>query len=609
MANEFNVLDMANQYASDNDINPDDIFKKEVKEETPVETTVKSSNTAPGEWRPDASLIADMPELQGNTAIYSQEELEVKDGPLENIIDDDAKKESLMQMDEMSRQTMNLEEFKKRHNIQLHIPPGEWQVRFISAASDTDYTRAQANLDKLLPQLREAIPFAVEDFNPIKTESDEPEVVDPSRPVTPEAPLNVVETPETVKEVATDTKIIIDKRQANQIVWSPEDIEKIRKSRKVELNIVESDDIKFSSIVDADDNAVDAILQQYTRKTNDVTGVLPASQYRATFTGLTYPEVIGLQASIDMNTTDSERKKWTIAFNHMTNISIGPWEEYSSYVDDKGQLVKVPYGALIPAAYASTRRDVSKFEDFMRKTSFLDINFILWKILCATTTNKEIVSITCGAKKGPKGTACGHTYDWIYDPSALLEPSDIDPAVLKNMEKAGNAGTKESALEVYKTSPVKGNDVVTLRDSNWSVVYGHASAWDYVEGGIYDALRSIGNKSDDEVQTDDVENTVLYSLLNCIKAILIPNGDGTYTRITKPNNLVKALRKLGTVDFQTITTIVNLMLNGYNYSFKIKDAVCPKCHGHSTIPIDKMETLLFMIARSLDSTSVSLTRQ
>ena len=107
------------------------------------------------------------------------------------------------------------------------------------------------------------------------------------------------------------------------------------------------------------------ILSQYTRKVNDIVGALPASKYRATFTGLSYTNILDLAHSQELSNIDGEKKRWSIAYEHIKNPSIGP------FID---------------------------FEDFLKKTSFLDIDFILWKILCATTMEKEIISIDCHGK-------------------------------------------------------------------------------------------------------------------------------------------------------------------------------------------------------------------
>ena len=92
----------------------------------------------------------------------------------------------------------------------------------------------------------------------------------------------------------------------------------------MELTLVEVVPIEYSQIEDAPDNVIDALLAPYQYKVNSIESPLPASKYRATFTGLPYPEVIDLSNAQEMDTIEGEMKKWSIAFNHMRNQSIGP---------------------------------------------------------------------------------------------------------------------------------------------------------------------------------------------------------------------------------------------------------------------------------------------
>ena len=91
--------------------------------------------------------------------------------------------------------------------------------------------------------------------------------------------------------------IIINKKDAAQIAWTEEEAAKIKRSRTIELKIVESKDLQIGNIEDVEDDAIDSILSTYERSVAEVSAALPGSHYRATFTGLTYAEVIDL--SID----------------------------------------------------------------------------------------------------------------------------------------------------------------------------------------------------------------------------------------------------------------------------------------------------------------------
>ena len=88
-------------------------------------------------------------------AVYNKDEVKLtEDHTLHNIADDNAEKESKEALDELSRKEANIEEAKKRHKItKLQVPPGEWQVRILTAANDSNTKRAQDALDVIFDEI------------------------------------------------------------------------------------------------------------------------------------------------------------------------------------------------------------------------------------------------------------------------------------------------------------------------------------------------------------------------------------------------------------------------------------------------------------------------
>lgn len=620
MSDKFSVMDMIDDYAAENDIDPADVFKKEPVEEKPVEEVKPKKEKK--EWKPD---VSDMPEFKSAGAVYKKEDVKLtEDTTLHNIADDAALEEARASMDDLERKNANLEEAKERFGIaKLQIPEGKEQINFLIAAGEPSRKKAQAELDVLFRELINVHPEFILEW----AEGRGPEEYAPKATVQPkmEAPTRVPEeTKEEVKEEAQKTytpiekinpntiemdnaeastaKVIIDKRHASDFVWTKEEAEKIRKSRTVELNIVEGKDIEFGSVNNVFGNAVDNLLSKYQRKSNDAIAALPASKYRATFTGLTYPEVIDLSTSNEMNTIDGERKKWSICFSHIRNQSIGPWEEYQEYIDPKtNNIIRTTIGADVPNDVSqSDIHVVTKFEDFLRKTSFMDLEFMLWKILCATTMDKEVVSVDC--KSLYNSQPCGNTYDWIYSPSDLLVTDTMNEGVLEDMKKTGEVSTAEDIMENFKSSPVNSKDYVKLSTSGFIVVYGHVSAYTYLTD-LYSKIQDLNEETDNPTT---VSKALAYATLSVIKEILVPNENGTYSRITGTDNLMKVLDILDEIDWQTINELTRLMVDPYQFKFSMRDIVCPKCKNRSAITIDSMSRLLFIVARSLSSVQVTL---
>lgn len=628
---DFNVMDMIDDYAAESGIDAKDIFKK--KEADPVpevpdkpieDEPVKSSSKKNKEWTPDSSVMEELSEFSGKRgAVYSKDELVFEDEPLKNAGDEAVKKESANSLNELDRKYENLEEAKKRHGIsKLRIPPGEMQVKFLLAAGSTNHDEAQDYLDQLLDEVERIYPEAIlertPDYKEKKVETvaesapkveqpiDTPQPTVAPEPVKPES-IEGVDTPEelpsTKPSISTndDVKVVIDKTNLSGVSWTPEEAEKIRKSRTIELNIVEGKDLEFGSIEEVPANAVDAILSTYVRRSNDIASPLPASKYRAVFSGLSYPEVIDLSSANEINTVDGLRLKWTIMFNHMRNVSIGPWEEYILYKDESGKEIRVDAPEKIPSNISRENiHQVSKFEDFMRKTSYMDLEFGLWKILSATAMDKEVISIDCHTDIG-NGQECGNTYDWIYSPGDLLVPESIPKITLDEMAEATNAASVEDALKVYSTAQVNSNNWVELHSSGFRIVYGHVSAYEYVEH-IYPKLQELENSDD----PTSIAKGLTYTMLTSIKAALVPNGKGGYGRITGVDNLEKVLSRLDEIDYETINKINTMVTTPYQFEFSMRGIVCPKCKNRSMIPITDMSRLLFIVARTLSSVNITL---
>ena len=547
----FSVLDMT---YDGSDVNTDELFQKE--EPKKVEK-VKKEKTP---WTPSEELIGDMEELKTSPVVYEKGEIkeEDPDGGLKDITEDTALDSAAEAMDDMERKLHNINMAKKRHKIKhFQIPPGPHQTKIFIAASDPDTKVAQAALDEIFYEIIELYPSFIKEWE------DGHEHIEKAVEVAEEEKVVIP-----IKQ-SDEVKVVIDKTQVGELSWTKEEMDKLKSARTFELNIVEEVSIPYSQIEDADDNAVDVVLSQYTRKANDVVAALPASKYRATFTGLSYTEIMDLSYSQNLNELDGEQKRWSIAYAHIKNPSIGPFVDY---------------------------------EDFLKKTSFIDLEFILWKILCATSMDKEIITIDCHGKL-PSGAECDRSYEWVYAPGSLLDLESINPAVLEEMKATAEAMSSEDIAANYKQSMLLTNNSVELPSSKFRVIFGHISAYDYIHS-VYPEIIKL-KESDNPMASQ----ALAYSTLFAIKSFLIPKEDGnSYIRIKGIHNLVRILSSLNEIDWQTILELVKIMIEPYQFTYSLKDIVCPQCKNKSNITIDQMDKMLFLIARSLAAVTVTLKR-
>lgn len=659
----FSVLDMVDEYASENNIDAEDIFKKPKPAETSEDIDEEDESTdeyesdvdepedddteevadeepedepapeqKPAKNKEDyglaamAALAADMPELQHSGAIYNKEDVKLEEEPLKNIGDEAVINESKGELHELDRIRQQIDAAAHRAGIKhLQIPPGPQQQPFINAASDPNVKRGAESLDDLINKLIHEHPEFIYEWEDPAKNTVQPVSVKQPTPAAPQSSAQTVqddkpvETPVNdvpLKTMSTDdidtgdndkVSVVIDKRNVDQIAWSEEEVKKIHQARTVELNIVEGNDLEFKSVTNIEGNAVDALLDSYTRETHDEVAVLPASKYRATFTGLSYPDIMDLSASTQVNNYDAERLKWTICYSHIRNQSIGPWEEYVEYKDpETGSIIRENTGAVIPDNVdVDTVHTVSKFEDFMRKTSYFDLEFMLWKILCATVMDKETIHVTCKSLL-PNGNPCNHEYDWIYSPNELLDITKINSGVLKDMEEAGKASSMSDILKIYHSSPVNSKECVALPESKFLVNFGHISANKYLEE-IQPRIDEIPDESNDP---SDISKLTSYQLLMVVKMIYLPNPKepGKYEKVSNPDDMLKVFKRLSSLDYQTVIKLVDMETAPYNFKYVMKNLECPSCHNKSDIQIDSMSDLLFILARNLSNAAITFKR-
>lgn len=630
MANEnngsFDVLEMASEYAQNTGVDVSELFKSPVTqdpkpEENETHTPESNENTSEPEapkqttsrWTPDASLIKDMPELQKQTSgvVYSKDEYqEEEDTTLVNQADEDTTKNGINALRGMEREAANIEFLKKRHNIKyFKIPPGPWQVKMTTAASDENTDRAQAALDKVLEELKVEGPECIIYEQPATDAPEKSENEASAETPNDDADSAVSDGTEEIDESSpADVQIRIDKTKVPDLQFSEEELRKIKYSRKIELDIVEGFDIDYASIENADENLLDIALAPYKRKSHDIEAALPASNYRGVFTGLTYAEVLDLKAASDISGLDAEYKKWTVAFEHLKNPSIGPFEEYRWYIDpDTHRRVKL---TMTEKAPSTLREDTvihtcSKFEDFLRKTSFMDLEYMLWKVLCATASDKEMLNIVCHAPYN--GQQCNNSYDWIYNPAELLVESSVSSIVLEAAEKTMKASSNKEIMDHYNESMLVKQNTVLLPTSGMRVVFGHVSAYDYLTS-IFTEWEKLTEMAEDknEMSKDYTSKVMIYTIAMTVKAFLIPTEGGKWKKVTGIDNIVYMMSQMDVVDISVLANIAQMMTNPYQMQFSLRDVKCPRCHGVRDIAINSIQDMLFILARSLSNVNVVL---
>lgn len=577
------------------------------------------------QWKPDEEDTKSLAELNRSSLgimVDKDKYIEKEDTTLRDVAEDHAIEDGAAAVDDLMIKTQAIEASKKRlHIVKLAIEDPAEHAAIFAIASDTNIQRRDEKLDARIKAYVEKFPSAVLEWEPyygpnvkvVKVNNNlEPVEPAPVAEVTPAQPTvdeahtkeedmeiiskatqNLEKIPDTVID---KTVVRVNKEDVPHIFWDQEDVDKIKKSRKVELDIIETTPLEYNEVVELDENAIDNVLSQYTRKMNDVSSPLPASKYRATFTGLSYPEILDLSQSQELNTVDGLKKKWTIAFNHIKNPSIGPFKPFRYYIDPSTKK-KIHLNAGEPVPEGAKLEYGDAFDDFLKKTSFLDLDFILWKILCATTMENEVISINCHARHN--GEECKKEYDWVYSTKNLLDMDKISPAVLEEMNKTATVSSQQEIEANYKDSFLASSSVIKLPHCGFKIMCGHKDAYEHINT-IFGKVLEIT-----EAQNPAASDALTVTMLSVVKAVLVPYN-GSYAKITSVDGIMKVLKQLDEVDYQTVGEMMRVILEPYQFTYSLRDIVCPKCGNVSNIPIQDMSRMLFIVAQSLMSVQVVL---
>ena len=624
----LSILNVAQNYD-----NPEDdlIFKDEVIEAKPVEVKEKvkpqpkpetqqveinppKSEIKPKEkkreWTPDAKVLNEMPELAAKPITYSKEEFKAKDDKsLKNFTDESAKEDAKMTVTEMRTKNANIDKVMRKLGIKkLSIPDDNlegktYRFRILNAASDPKSDIAEDHLTKIFTEMMKEFPeFILEKY------SDEPkpdqsvkdgQVID--NLVTTDLSQNIEKKEEEPKQVNEDqVDIIIDKKDAPELTFSDEEIDKIKKARTIRLQIVDDMDLKFNSIEEEDDiNVIDNVLNAYRKKIKDVSAVLPASRYRCSIRGLTFTELMDISYQSELNDQDRLRKIWTMIYDHIINPSV-PFEEYRYYIDPKTHKeVKITPEMNTNEISENDIKTRSRFEDFMRKTASADFQFLIWKVICATSLDSELISITCNNEID--GKPCGNRYDWIYSPADLLDMNSISKEILANMEETANATTPEAIMKSFNESLVNKVNTVELPSSKIKVLFGHISAYDFTN-----TLFKVYEKLDEE-ESNSIDKEALSGILQAVKGFLIPKDDkGNYMKVVNPEGIIKIYHTLNEIDYFTILEIVKMVVFPFQFKFRIKDTKCQRCKKVQDVDVDNLSDLLFLVSQAMNQTQITL---
>ena len=307
-------------------------------------------------------------------------------------------------------------------------------------------------------------------------------------------------------------------------------------------------DLSRVNILSKPDVSVAASTENFLKRIRDRRGsskaILPMSGFIAKIKGLSSPEIRDYQ-------------------NDKANASTLPELKAVQFETLYSKIVDTSAGAI-------------SYHEFLKSTSFLELEILLYALLCATYPDENKYDGAC-----PK---CKHKFGFVYENSKLLELSDSDSAY---MNKIYDLMKEDITCDdsVFDSAPTKELKRVILDDIGVIVELRHPTLYDY----LIDTIERI-EESDNKYSDEAVLNLVF------VDRILIPSGDNDYIPVTDIDSKTRVLNELSEREESLISDEIVSITSQYKISFSIGEQQCPKC---AAIALPKqpvsVEGLLFLL--------------
>lgn len=397
-----------------------------------------------------------------------------------------------------------------------------------------------------------------------------------SRSIAPDVQVNITAAPGTPVNVNIDQDLV---ENAGVDV----NVEKMRRIDVVVTEVTEQQLMAAPAIVR--NSQKNGIIVPYESETGDVPLALPLSAYRCVLRPVNYYEFMQLgNASTSGNQVDIDKRSWSVIYDHIKNVSIGPFKD---------------------------------FEDFLKKTRYADQQLLLWGILLSagsvTGEEKDSVTVECPNEK------CKEPHVIEYDPYSILHVNE-EVAEKLQWKKTQEVAAGPAAVEHYNkmNSTVK-RYRIPKRDGSPSKfiveIEDRPSAYDFLNKR-YPLLDELRDRYWHEGMTDrELNNNPEYGYLMIhalyVTAMSIIGDDGKEYRYDQWDDIEKIIRtSLDMYESNVLMQIVQTVASQVNnpIEFYFDGYTCKKCgHEQSRIVIpDIGQSLLFRLARRLQSTQINL---
>lgn len=334
------------------------------------------------------------------------------------------------------------------------------------------------------------------------------------------------------------------------------------------------------------------IINTYDTGINDVDVTLPLSGYRCTMRSVNWYDFISLASPNAQNGVEAEIKKWSVIYKHLKNPSIGEFES---------------------------------FEDFLKKTKYLDRELLLWALLVATSDEEETITVPCDNPN------CDHKITFKYRPRTITKTDkSLEPTWY---ERAKTVSPGDEAKKVWEEANAK-KTMYQLPHSKIYVELSESSAYDFINkklglvNDLYKRYRpndknaaGLANIEEDlsMVEFDYLVANALYveslTIIDCDEhgePIIDENGNYTGYTYDKWDKIEEIITNC--LDGHDSAVLLKLIQESQEkaspISFRVENVVCPVCGKvREYIPIDDIgTTLLFQLSRRFGDIKINLSK-
>lgn len=373
-------------------------------------------------------------------------------------------------------------------------------------------------------------------------------------------------------------KILIDKTGIGANIHFDEEEKKvISTSNEIQLIEVEERDLLTIDVIrpESDGKSFMQTIEANTESLSRTPMIFPNSGFEASMTGLNWGEYADVALNPDYEPNegyndiinfDKLYKRYSIIYNNMKNISVGPFKD---------------------------------FEDFLKKFAHDDLQLALYGILVATQPEQDSLYLNCGR--------CGKRFLYNYSPRTVIDMDTPAAEAIEKMNEITGAGP-DMKLKLFKESRVNKFKRVQLPRSKYLIDIGATSAYDFLYQVLpvkRDIVLEAWRHPNHELPITDPRRVIPDILLG-VRAAHVPAPGGRYYSATSGRDIADVIMALPNEDANVLSAAIQAYRKQYIFDYTLKEVVCTHCgHEENNIYLTP-EHLVFQIRLHQISTNVTV---